>query len=92
MSFLSYCEFRISCIVYLPTYIIASILVSQAETEGVVSARTELSEEWLYILPSGITTILNMNRILSIAASLIIACYLRQMDVSLLIIKKWAIS
>lgn len=39
MSFLSYCEFKISCLIYLPIYLITCILVSQAENEAVHVAR-----------------------------------------------------
>jgi hypothetical protein len=39
MSFLSYCEFRISSLVYFPTYMIACLLVSYAENAAVYEAR-----------------------------------------------------
>lgn len=43
MSFLSYCEFKISCVIYLPTYLIACALVSQAEGDVVLEARNQIS-------------------------------------------------
>jgi len=90
MAFLSYCEYKLTLLFYSPIYIICSILMTAAQQDEIKQVSEQVDEDMRYLIQD--LTQITTTRAIFIAASLLSARYLQQLDVSQLIIKTWSSS